>query len=183
MQMSREDVAKLENLPRLPVAIATAVVLGVWGYLNVRGVFHIDFFYYWASYGGDPAHPEFRLFSYGVGKGLILRLLGYLVSMLQIVFLFVFIPDRSLPVMREVGTRTMPPYLLHTYVIMFMRNAYSLIFAAAPALNQWYVTIPIALLVAVGVMSLLGQPIFTEWYGTLINLIKKLLWKEPMNAQ
>ena len=183
MKLSREDVAKIERLPKLPVAVVTAAVLGVWCWLNIKGVFHIDFFYYWASYSGDPAHPEFSLFSYGIGKGLILRALGYVVSFLQIIFLFVFIPDKSLPVMRDVGTRTMPPYLLHTYIIMFMRNAYTLVFAAHPMLNQWYVTVPIALLMAVAVMSVLGLPVFTEWYGALINWIKKIFHCEPMNAQ
>ena len=183
MQLSREDVRKLENLPKIPVALATAVVLGVWGWLNVKGVFHIDFFYYWASYGGDPAHPEFALFSYGLWKGLALRFLGYFVSMLQIVFLFVFVPDKSLPVMRDVGTRTMVPYLLHTYVIMFMRNAYTLLFQAIPALNQWYVTVPAALLVAVGVLSALGTHTLNDWYGAFVKWVKSLLIKEPLNAQ
>ncbi len=183
MQMSREDVRKLENLPKIPVAVATAVVLGVWGWLNVKGIFHINFFYYWASYSGDPAHPEFALFSYGLWKGLALRFLGYFVSMLQIIFLFVFVPDRSIPVMRDVGTRTMVPYLLHTYVIMFMRNVYSLLFQAVPMLNQWYVTVPVALLVAVGVMCALGTHTLNDWYGAFVKWVKGLLIKEPLNAQ
>ncbi len=183
MKLSREDVRKLENLPKVPVLIATMAVLGVWGWLNVKGVFHIDFFYYWASFQGDPAHPEFALFSYGIGKGLLLRVLGYGVSFLQIIFLFVFIPDRSLPVLRDGGTRTMVPYLLHTYVIMFMRNVYALVFAAAPGLNQWYVTVPVALLVGVGVMSLLGLPVFNDWYNAMIKWIKSVCTQEPMNAQ
>ena len=183
MKLSREDVAKIENLPKIPVFLVTMVVLGVWGWLNVKGVFHIDFFYYWASFGGDPAHQEFSMFSYSIGKGLILRLLGYVVSFLQIIFLFVLVPNKSLPVMRDGGTRTMVPYLLHTYVIMFMRNAYSLLFTAAPVLNQWFVTIPAALIVGVVVMSVLGLPIFNDWYGALINWIKKLFYREPMNAQ
>ena len=123
------------------------------------------------------------MFSYGIVKGLLLRAFGYVVSFLLIIFLFVFVPDRSLPVMRDVGTRTMPPYLLHTYVIMFMRTLYALLFTAVPQLNQWYVTIPIAVIVAVAVMSVLGMPVFNSWYGALMNWIKKLLYREPMNAQ
>ena len=182
MQMSREDVRKLENLPKLPVIAVTLAVMGVWGWLNVRGIFHIDFYYYWMPYNGS-SDPLCMYHDYGFLKGVILRALGYIVSMLQIVFLFVIVPDRSLPVMRDVGTRTMPPYLLHTYVIMFMRTLYALLFAAAPQLNQWFVTIPIAVIVAVVVMSVLGMPVFNSWYGALMNWIKKLLYQEPMNAQ
>ena len=183
MKLSREDVARVEKLPKIPVFIATMAVMAVWGWLNVKGAFHIDFYYYWAPYAGDPAHQEFAMFSYGIGKGLLLRAFGYVVSFLLIIFLFVFVPDRSLPVMRDVGTRTMPPYLLHTYVIMFMRTLYALLFTAVPQLNQWYVTIPIAVIVAVAVMSVLGMPVFNSWYGALMNWIKKLLYREPMNAQ
>ncbi|MGM9614590.1 MAG: acyltransferase family protein, partial [Oscillospiraceae bacterium] len=173
MKMSREDVQKIEDLPRLPVAIVTLAVMGVWGWLNVKGVFHIDFYYYWLPYGGS-ADPQ-CMFHYGILKGLILRALGYVISLIQIVFLFVFIPNRSLPVMRDGGTRTMVPYLLHTYVIMFMKNVYFLV----PALDRWYITIPVALLIAVGVMTVLGLPIFNDWYNALVKWIKKLLYKEP----
>ena len=177
MQMSREDVAKLENLPRIPVLLVTMVVMGVWGYLNVKEVFHIDFFYYWEPFIG--VEGIFHTFSYGVVKGMILRILGYLVSMLQIVCLFCLIPDKSLPVMRDGGTRTMVPYLLHTYVIMFMKNVYFLV----PALDRWFVTIPIALVVGVVVMSVLGLPVLNDWYNAFIKFIKKLFLQEPLNAQ
>ena len=69
----------------------------------------------------------------------------------------------------------MVPYLLHTYVIMFMKNAYFLV----PALDRWYITIPVALLIAVGVMTVLGLPVFNDWYNALVKWIKKLLYKEP----
>ena len=177
MQMSREDVKKLEDLPKLPVIAATLVVMGIWGWLNVKGVFHIDFYYYWLPFqGADRADC---LFSYGIVKGLILRILGYFISMLQIVFLFVIIPDRSLPVMRDGGTRTMVPYLLHTYVIMFMKNVYFL----APVLDRWYITVPVALLVAVGVMSLFGLPALNDLYNDLIKWLKKLFFQEAVPAK
>ena len=169
MKMSRADVAKLENLPKLPVALVTMAVMGVWGWLNVRGVFHIDFYYYWAPYGGLPL-PE-CLFSYSAAKGLILRAVGYLISSVQIVALFCLVPDRSLPVMRDGGTRTMVPYLLHTYVIMFIRSLYFLV----PVLDRWYITIPMALIVGVAVLSVLGLPALNDLYGSLIGFIKKLL--------
>ena len=178
MQMSREDVRKLENLPKLPVIAVTLVVMGVWGWLNVKGVFHIDFYYYWMPYNGSN-DPLCMYHDYGLLKGMILRALGYIVSMLQIVFLFVIVPDRSLPVMRDGGTRTMVPYLLHTYVIMFMKNIYFLV----PALDRWYITIPLALLMAVAVMTVLGQPIFNDWYNALIRWIKKLLYQEAVPAK
>ncbi len=183
MKLSREDVAKIEKLPKIPVFVVTMVVMGIWGWLNVKEVFHIDFFYYWASFSGDPAHQEFAMFSYGIGKGLILRVLGYIVSFIQIIFLFVFVPNRSLPVMRDVGTRTMVPYLLHTYVIMFMRNAYSLLFNAIPTLNQWYVTIPVAVLIAIAVLSVLGLPALNDLYNDFIKWIKKLLYQEAVPAK
>ena len=185
MKMSREDVAKIEKLPKIPVFIVTMAVMAVWGWMNVKNIFHIDFFYYWASFSGDPAHLAFceAWAPYSLVKGLLLRIGGYIVSFMLVFFLFVFVPDKSLPVMRDVGTRTMPPYLLHTYVIMFMQNIYSIVFAAHPMLNQWYVTVPIALLMGVAVMSVLGLPVFNEWYGALINWIKKIFSCEPMNAQ
>jgi len=48
-----------------------------------------------------------------------------------------------------------------------------------PVLDHWYITVPLALLVAVGVLSLLGQTIFNDWYNALIKWLKKLLYKEP----
>jgi len=175
MQMSRADVAKLENLPKIPVALVTMVVMGVWGWLNVKGVFHIDFYYYWAPYGGLST-PD-CLFSYGIGKGLILRAVGYIISGVQIVALFCLVPNRSLPVMRDGGTRTMVPYLLHTYVIMFIRSLYYLV----PVLDRWYITVPMALLMGVGVMKVLGLPALNDLYNDLIKFIKKLLQK-PQGA-
>ena len=175
MQMSRADVAKLENLPKIPVALVTMVVMGVWGWLNVKGVFHIDFYYYWAPYGGLST-PD-CLFSYGIGKGLILRAVGYIISGVQIVALFCLVPNRSLPVMRDGGTRTMVPYLLHTYVIMFIRSLYYLV----PVLDRWYITVPMALLMGVGVMKVLGLPALNDLYNDLIKFIKKLLQK-PQEA-
>lgn len=177
MQMSREDVRRLENLPKLPVIAVTLVVMGVWGWLNVRGVFHIDFYYYWMPYNGS-SDPLCMFHDYGFLKGVILRALGYIVSMIQIVFLFVIVPDRSLPVIRDGGTRTMVPYLLHTYVIMFMKNVYFLV----PALDRWFITIPVALLIAVAVMTVLGLPVFNDWYNAFVKWIKKLLYKEPAAA-
>ncbi len=175
MKMSREDIAKLENLPKAAVIAVTLVVMGIWGWLNVRGWFHIDIFYYCAPYEGT--HTPDCLFSYGPLKGLLLRALGYIVSGVLIVFLFCVVPNRSLPIMRDGGTRTMVPYLLHTYVIMFMRSLYAVVFGAAPALNQWYITIPIALLMGVALMAILGLPVLNDAYGALINFIKKLLQK------
>lgn len=177
MKMSREDVRKLENLPKIPVLLVTLVVLGVWGWLNVKGVFHIDFYYYWMPYNGSD-NPLCAYHDYGFLKGVILRALGYIISGIQIIFLFVFVPDRSLPVMRDGGTRTMVPYLLHTYIIMFMKNVYYLV----PVLDRWYITIPLALVMGVAVMTVLGLPLFNDWYNAFVKWIKKLLYKEPSAA-
>ncbi len=169
MKLTRDDLRRVEALPKLPVALVTMAVMGVWGYLNVRGVFHIDFYYYWAPYGGLD-QPD-CLFAYSAGKGLLLRALGYVISLVQLVFLFVFIPDRLLPVIKDGGTRTMVPYLLHTYVIMFVHTVYYLF----PALTAWYIAIPIALAVGVGLMTLLGLPVLNELYGELIKRIRRAL--------
>lgn len=177
MKMSREDVRKLENLPKIPVLLVTLVVLGVWGWLNVKGVFHIDFYYYWMPYNGSD-NPLCVYHDYGFLKGVILRALGYIISGIQIIFLFVFVPDKSLPVMRDGGTRTMVPYLLHTYIIMFMKNIYYLV----PMLDRWYITIPLALVISVAVMTVLGMPLFNDWYNAFVKWIKKLLYKEPTAA-
>ena len=172
MKMSREDVAKLENLPKALVAVVTLVTLGIWGWLNVRGVFHIDFYYYWEPYAGMEG--PFHTFSYGPWKGLILRALGYVISGIQIICLFCLVPDKSLPIMRDGGTRTMVPYLLHTYVIMFMKNLYFLV----PALDQWYITIPVAIVIGVAVMSALGLPVLNDLYNSLIKFIKGVFYQE-----
>ena len=171
MKMTREDVAKLENLPKAAVIAVTLVVMGVWGCLNVRGWFHIDLFYYCAPYQGTYT-PD-CLFSYGPAKGLLLRALGYVVSGVLIVFLFCVVPDRSLPVIRDGGTRTMVPYLLHAYVILFMKDVYWLL----PALTVWYISIPIALVTGFVVMEVLSLPILNEWYGAFIGFLKRLLQK------
>ena len=178
MKLSREDIARIEALPKAAVLAVTLTVMAVWGYLNVRGWFHIDLFYYCAPYEGT--HTPDCLFSYGPAKGLLLRALGYIVSGVLIVFLLCFVPDRSLPGIRDGGTRTMVPYLLHTYVIMFMRSVYALLFAALPGLNRWYVTIPLALFVGAASMAVLSLPVLDEWYGAFIRFFKKLLMKpEP----
>ena len=171
MQMSRADVAKLENLPKLPVTLVTMVVMGVWGWLNVRGVFHIDFYYYWAPYGGLRT-PD-CLFSYSAGKGLVLRAVGYLISGVQIAALFCLVPNRFLPVIRDGGTRTMVPYLLHTYIILFIRSLYHFV----PAMDRWYFTVPMALLMGIGIIKILGLPALNDLYNDLIRFIKKLLQK------
>lgn len=176
MKMSREDVAKLENLPKIPVLLVTMALLGVWGWLNVKGVFHIDFYYYWEPFAGIEG--EFHTFSYGVAKGMLLRALGYVVSFVQIIFLFVIVPDKRLPVMGDIGTRTMVPYLLHTYVIMFMKNLYAIL----PVLDRWYITVPVAFVIGVGVMTALGGHTLNDLYGDLIKFCKKILWKEPEKA-
>ncbi|MCD7769090.1 MAG: hypothetical protein LUH36_03080 [Oscillospiraceae bacterium] len=174
MKMSREDVAKVEKLPKIPVLLLTLVVMGVWGWLNVKGVYHIDFYYYWEPYAGVPGDP-LSMFSYSFLKGIILRALGYVISGLLIVFLFCFVPDRSLPIIRDGGTRTMVPYLLHTYFIMNMGYLYSFV----PALDHWYFTIPIAIVMAVFLLWLLGLPALDQLYKDLMSFIKKLLYKEP----
>lgn len=168
MKMSREDVAKLENLPKLPVFLVTMAVMAVWGYMNVRGVFEINFYYDQMPY----AH-----FGFSAAKGLLFRALGYVVSGVLIVFLYVFVPDRSLPVMRDGGTRTMVPYLLHTYFVINM----SYLYAAVPALDKWFITIPIALAMGVFLMWLLGLPALNGLYNDLVSGIKKLL-KIPEKA-
>ncbi len=169
MKMSREDVAKLEKLPKLPVLAVTLAVMAVWGWLNVKEYFHIDFYYYWMPYSGDDTY------CYTFWYGFMLRALGYVVSGLLIVFLFCMVPDKSLPVIRDGGTRTMVPYLLHTYFIMNMKYLYSFV----PALNHWFITIPIALAMGVFLLWLLGLPALDELYKDLMKFIKKLLYKEP----
>ncbi len=42
MKMSREQVGKLEKLPKIPVAVITLAVMAVWGWLHVRGLYDID---------------------------------------------------------------------------------------------------------------------------------------------
>ncbi len=166
MKMSREQVKKLEDLPKLLVTVITLAVMAVWGWLNVKGWYDIDFYYCWEPYS---------FYGYTFLKGCLLRLLGYVVSGVLIVFLFNIIPARSMPIIREGGTRTMVPYLLHTFFIMYMGYVYK----AIPALDHWYFTIPIALLMGLFLMWLLGLPILNTLYNSLIAFIKKIFYKDP----
>ena len=74
--------------------------------------------------------------------------------------------------------KALAPYLLHTYVIIFMRSVYRLI----PALDRWYIVVPLALIMGAALMGLLGLPILNDLYNDLIRLIKKLLYREPESA-
>jgi fucose 4-O-acetylase-like acetyltransferase len=177
MKMSREDVAKLENLPKVAVFVVTMVVMALWGWLNVKGVYHIDLYYYWEPYAGIADDP-LSLSHMGLWQGMLFRALGYVVSGVLIVFLFCIIPDKSLPIMRDGGTRTMVPYLLHTYFIMNMKYLYQFV----PALDRWYFTVPIALVMAVFLMWLLGLPALDELYKDLMGFVKKILYKDPQKA-
>jgi fucose 4-O-acetylase-like acetyltransferase len=177
MKMSREDVAKLENLPKVAVFVVTMVVMAVWGWLNVKGVYHIDLYYYWEPYAGIANDPM-SMSHMGFLQGMLFRALGYVVSGVLIVFLFCIIPDKSLPIMRDGGTRTMVPYLLHTYFIMNMKYLYKMV----PALDRWYFTVPIALVMAVFLMWLLGLPALDELYKDLMGFVKKILYKDPQKA-
>lgn len=183
MKLSREDVAKIENLPKALVAVVTLVVMAGWGWLNVHSeevfasvfgvtghdpVQFIDFYYNWQSY----AHFGFNAFT-----GILFRALGYVVSGVLIICLYCLVPDRSLPIMRDGGTRTMVPYLLHTYFVIYS----SYLYAAVPALDRWYITIPVAILMGVGLMTLLGLPALNDLYSALISFIKKI-FKKPANA-
>ena len=180
MKMSREQVAKLENLPKLPVLLVTIVVMAFWGWLNVHstevfaGVFgvadhnpvdFIDFYYNDKGF----AHYGFDAFT-----GILFRALGYVVSGLLIVCLYCLVPDKSLPIIRDGGTRTMVPYLLHTYFIIYVGYLYTFV----PALDRWYIAVPVAILLAVGLMTLLGLPSLNDLYNSLIKGIKKLLFQE-----
>ena len=173
MKMSRADVKKLEDLPKILVLVVTLAVMAVWGWLNVRGWFDIDFFYNWEPYAGMA--DDLSAFSYSIGKGLLLRVLGYIVSGVLIVFLFCLVPDRSLPVIRDGGTRTMVPFLLHTYFVMYVGILYKYV----PALDHWYITLPIALVMGVGLVCLLGLPILNDAYNWLIKFIKKIFYNDP----
>lgn len=181
MKMSREQVAKLENLPKVPVIVITLIVMAFWGWLNVHSievfsnvfgvanhnpVEFIDFYYNDKGY----AHYDFNLFT-----GLLFRALGYVVSGLLIVCLYCTVPDRSMRIIREGGTRTMVPYLLHTFFIMYVRYLYTYV----PVLDSWYVAVPVALLLGVGIMKLLGLPALNDLYNSFVGAIKKLLYNDP----
>ena len=68
----------------------------------------------------------------------------------------------------------MVPYLLHTYFIMYVNYLY----AAVPAFDAWYVAIPVAVLLAVGLMTLLGLPALNDLYNAMVAGIKKLLYQD-----
>lgn len=180
MKMSREQVAKLENLPKLPVLIVTLAVMAVWGWLNVHSqevfasvfgvadhtpVEFIDFYY------NDQGFAYYGMSAF---TGILFRALGYVVSGLLIVCLYCLVPDRSLPIIREGGTRTMVPYLLHTYFIIYSGYLYTYV----PVLDAWYIAVPVAIVMAVALMSLLGLPVLNDMYNSMIKFFKKVFYQD-----
>ena len=163
--LSREGMAKIENLNRWVVTAATIVVVAIVGWAELSGVYDIDFFYDWDSYSA---------YGYSAVKGILLRLAGYGVSGLFIVAMFVTVPDRHMPLASEGGTRTMMPYLLHAYVIFFLKI---FVVPYVPAMDHWYVMLPLAFGLAVLLLWLLGLPAFNDLYNDFVGGIKKLLFK------
>ncbi len=166
MKMSREDVAKIENLPKALVVPAVAVVLAVMGWLNLRGFYDHEFYYNWNSYA---------FFGYGFWEGLLWRLVGFAASSVLVVGLFSLTPDRDLPIVRDGGKRTMLPYVLHAYIIMDLR----FLVAAMPALDRWYIMIPLAIVMAVALLKLFGLKALDELYKDIFGFLKRTLFPEP----
>lgn len=159
LKMNREDVRKIENLPKWAVGAAVVAVLAVMGWLNWNGYFDHRFYYNWNSYF------YYHMTPWG---GMLWRAAGFIVSPILVIGLFVFVPDRSLPIIRDGGTRTMVPYLLHSYVVMWVR--YLLFFV--PALDRWYILLPFAIVSSVGLMTLLGLPALDSLYKSLFASLK-----------
>ena len=166
MKMSREDVAKIENLPKALVIPLVALTLAGMGWLNLRGIYDHEFYYNWNSYA---------FFGLSLWQGLGLRLLGFAASSVLVVGLFSLVPDRSLPVMRDGGRRTMVPYVLHPYIIMDVRY----LVAFLPAMDRWYIMLPLAIGMGVGLMTLLGLPALDELYKDIFNFLKKIFFPQP----
>ena len=165
MKMDREAVRKMENLPKWAVGLAVAIVLLVMGGLSAHGVYDHEFYYCWNSY---------LFFRYTPLQGIFWRAIGFVCSAVLVVGMFVFVPDRSLPIIRDGGTRTMMPYLLHSYFVMY--TGYLLLFI--PALDVWYFLLPYGIVMGVGLMWLLGLPALNDLYGSLNSGVKKLLFPE-----
>ncbi len=166
MKMSRADVAKIENLPKYIVIPAVALVLAVMGWLNLKGFYDHEFYYNWNSYA---------FFGYGFWEGLLWRVIGFAASGVLVVGLFSLTPDRDLPVIRDGGKRTMLPYVLHAYIIMDIRY----LVAWVPAMDRWYIMVPLALGLGVGLNKLFGLRALDELYKDIFGFIKKMLFPEP----
>lgn len=166
MQMSREDVAKIENLPKAIVIPAVIVVLAGMGWLNLNGYYDHEFYYNWNSYA---------FFGLGPIEGILYRILGYVASSVLVVGLFSLMPDRELPIVKDGGKRTMVPYVLHAYIVMDVRY----LVAFVPAMDRWYIMLPLAILMGVGLMKLFGLKALDELYKDLFGFIKKKLFPEP----
>lgn len=201
--MSREQVAKMEKLPKIPVLLVTLVVMGVWGWLNLRyadgsgstglleafsigggrerevlagHVYDIDFYYNWQGYGYYGFWDSAVLGP--MWQGLIMRIAGYLVSGVLIVAFFNLVPDRELPLITGGGRRTMPPYLLHAYVIMNLRYLVEFV----PALDRWYIMLPAAVILAVVMMAVLGLPALNDLYNDFAKFLRKFFIREEKKA-
>ena len=111
-------------------------------------------------------------------QGLIMRAAGYVVSGVLIVAFFNLVPDRELPLITGGGRRTMPPYLLHAYIIMNIRY----LLAFVPALDQWYIMLPASVILAVVMMWLLGLPPINDLYNDFVKLLRRLLIREEKAA-
>lgn len=163
LKMSREDVGKLETLPKWVVGAAAVLVLGAMGALSLHGYFDHRFYYNWNSYFYYHMTPW---------AGMLWRAVGFAASSVLVVALFVFVPDRRLPVIRDGGTRTMVPYLLHSYAVMWVR--YLLVFI--PALDRWYILLPFAVVSSVGLMTVLGLPSLDSLYKQLFGRLRQELF-------
>jgi len=198
--MSREDIRKIENLNKGLVLAVTLVVMALWGWLNmsyadgsgVLGLFEtfsvgggrervvlnahgfdIDFYYNWKPYGVYGFWGATEASQFAVWKGILMRLAGYGVSAVLIVAMFCLVPDRSLPIIRDGGRRTMTPYLLHAYVIINIRY----LIEAVPMLDKWYIMLPAAIFMAVFLMWLLGLPAVNDLYNDFVSFIKRILFR------
>lgn len=166
MKMSREDVAKIENLPKALVIPLVAVTLAVMGWLNLKGIYDHEFYYNWNSYA---------FFGMGPVKGMLFRILGYVASSILVVGLFSLMPDRELPVVKDGGRRTMVPYVLHAYLVMDVRY----LVAFVPAMDRWYIMLPLAIFLGVALMKLLGLKALDELYKDIFGFLKNLFFPQP----
>ena len=163
MRMSRDDVAKIENLPKALVIPLVALTLAVMGWLNLKGFYDHEFYYNWNSYA---------FFGLGPIEGILWRIVGFVASSVLVVGLFSLVPDRPLPVMGDGGRRTMVPYVLHPYIIIDVRY----LVAFVPAMDRWYIMLPLAIAMGVGLMKLLGLKALDELYKDLFGFLKKIFF-------
>lgn len=88
------------------------------------------------------------------------RALFLLIACVWIVFLLLAVPDKKIPFLSVLGQNTMPVFLLHGFVRIYVKKNYDVLFAnvSEPA-RRWAMAG-----IALAIVAAFGNPIFGKWF-------------------